>query len=218
MRSGPRLLAPDRRLRGHGRQPLRPLPLAAPRRICSPFALPHRDNDDMTSRRTTVQNVVKALDAVCEAWDAGDRSPQLIREWLNATLHLVHTYGTSWGTEYRDLVKVELVKLAAQLRENPDWLWTEASEVSYNTEFAETWFPQLNTLFNHSGQSARESMANYKPPSHGRPKRGGSRQGPESRSPARSVSGTTTEHLQHSLPHSARHLEQYKLTRLRPVL
>lgn len=129
MRSGPRLLAPDRRLRGHGRQPLRPLPLAAPRRICSPFALPHRDNDDMTSRRTTVQNVVKALDAVCEAWDAGDRSPQLIREWLNATLHLVHTYGTSWGTEYRDLVKVELVKLAAQLRENPDWLWTEASEV-----------------------------------------------------------------------------------------
>ncbi|BGP49429.1 hypothetical protein JCM10450v2_005320 [Rhodotorula kratochvilovae] len=191
----------------------------------------------MPAANDRVNALLAALEGVRRAWAAGYAPSELLTTFLAETRRLFRTYGGSWPENDCTAVCEELGRFASELRAHPDKYSLEASparshpptfvargltlsiQISYNTDLAEEWFPNLNTLWDNSGESVQNRTG-------GRSLRetvhGGHRAAPlRSRSPRREHDRKPDRERRNyseerSLPHSARHPEQYKLERLRP--
>ncbi|BGP41278.1 hypothetical protein JCM10449v2_005255 [Rhodotorula kratochvilovae] len=158
---------------------------------------------------TPLREIQAVLEQVERAWAASDAPTELLSDWLAETRTLVRQHGLNWTKEECDEVKRELKLFAEDLKRNPGRYAFEASSVAYNTELATEHFPQLNSLWDESNDADA-------PPAHA----GGWALRSHThvkRSQRNTTPGDRTHpDIERSLPHSARHPEQYKLERLRP--
>ncbi|KPV73598.1 uncharacterized protein RHOBADRAFT_45559 [Rhodotorula graminis WP1] len=164
---------------------------------------------------STPSACLKALTAILSAWRRSTAPDSLIRPWLQQARELVNAEGHLWDPAEAVTAAEELENWAKVIRANPYEYAMEVAEISFNSDTAHNHFPTLNTLYDESSSTSaprRRHRGGQESP------RATSRR--RSRSPKREPASSDDERgrTERSLaPHPARHPEQYKLTRLRPL-
>ncbi|GAA5891302.1 hypothetical protein JCM8208_002578 [Rhodotorula glutinis] len=158
-----------------------------------------------------------ALTAILSAWRTSTAPPKHIRPWLEQARELVSDHAPAWDSSQLQEATAELAAWARYIRSHPDEYAMDAGEISFNSATAHDHFPTFNTLYDESPSTSA------RPEPRRRRRRGESSRATSrtrSRSPKREPDSSDDERTrtERSLaPHPARHPEQYKLVRLRPL-